>query len=163
MSSKKAINPWFVSSLCLAATLVISLGLVLHYYMAYTTLEQDYAHLLSDLRGLTYSVNLLVEFSNGTKAWYNGTLVPIGWSLFNMTLRTVGEVEYQTMYGSVVVTGIMGERSSGSLFWLWYSWDQSAKDWVLGNVGADQYILREGDTVAWYLADASDFPNVPKP
>jgi len=163
MSSKKSSNPWFISTLALIAMLVMSVSVAFYYYSAYNNLEQNYNRLLSDLREVTNSVNLLVEFNNGTKVWYNGTLVPIGWSLFNLTLRAIGEVEYQTIYGSVLITEIMGKRSSGSFFWLWYSWNSSSKDWDLGMVGADQYVLHEGDTLAWYLVDTSDFPNVPKP
>jgi hypothetical protein len=143
--------------------LVISTSLALYYYSAYKDLEQNYARLLSDLEKVTCSTNLLVKFGNGTKVWYNGTLVPIGSSLFNLTLRAVGKVEYQTMYGSVIITSIMGERNSGNFFWLWYLWNSSSNDWVLGMVGAEQYILHEGDTLAWYFADTSNYPSVPKP
>ncbi|MGQ9515042.1 MAG: DUF4430 domain-containing protein [Thermoproteota archaeon] len=163
MSSKQIKGPWFITSLFLIVMLVISASFALYYYSAYKSLEQSYTRILSELEELTYSTNLLVEFSNGTKIWYNGTLVPIGSSLFNLTTRTVGDLEYQTMYGSVFITSIMGERNSGNFFWLWYLWNSSTNDWVLGMVGSDQYILHDGDTLAWYFADISSYPSISKP
>jgi hypothetical protein len=155
---------WFFVSLGLIALLVVSTSSTFYYYSAYTNSEQRYTRLVSDLRKIANSVNLLIEFSNGTKVWHNDTFVPIGWSLFNLTLAAVdGEVEYQTMYGSVFVTGIGGVKGSGALFWLWYSWNSTSHDWDSAMIGPDQYVLHDGDTLAWYLADTSKYPNIPKP
>jgi len=155
---------WFLLSLCLIALLILSTSLNLYYYSAYTSSEQRYARLFSEMRDITHTVNLLIEFSNGTRIWYNDTLVPIGWTLFNLTLKTTGgRIEYQAAYGSVFITSINGIKGSGAFFWLWYSWDSTSKDWVSGMSGSDQYVLREGDILAWYLVDTSNYPNIPKP
>jgi len=156
-------RPWFLLSLCLIALLIPSLSLNIYYYEAYTSSEQRYARLLSERRKII-SVDLLIEFSNGTRIWHNDTLVPIGWTLFNLTIVTTGgRVEYQTAYGSAFITGIGGVSGSGPFFWLWYSWNFTSGDWEPGMSGADQYVLLDGDTLAWYLADTSKYPNIPKP
>ena len=156
-------RPWLTLSLCLIALLILSLNLNLYYYEAYTDSEQRYARLLSEDRKII-SVNLLIEFNNGTRIWHNETLVPIGWTLFNLTIVTTGgRVEYQIAYGSAFITSISGVSRSGPLFWLWYSWNSTSGGWASGMSGADQYVLLNGDTLAWYLADTSKYPEIPKP
>jgi len=154
---------WFPLSLCLIALLILSLSLNLYYYAAYIGAEQRYARLLSESRRII-SVDLLIEFSNGTRIWHNSTSVPIGWTLFNLTIVTTGgRVEYQTAYGSAFITSISGVSGSGPFYWLWYSWNSTSGEWASGMSGADQYVLLDGDTLAWYLADTSRYPNIPKP
>lgn len=149
-------------SLCLIALLVLSVSLNLYYYEAYIDAEQRYARLLSEKKVI--SVDLLIEFNNGTRIWHNDTSVPIGWTLFNLTIVTTGgRVEYQAAYGSAFITSIDGVGGSGPYYWLWYSWNSTAGDWASGMSGADQHVLLDGETLAWYLADTSKYPDIPKP
>jgi hypothetical protein len=162
-SPKSGGRPWTPLSLCLIALLILSLGLNLYYYEAYISSEQRYARLLAESRKII-SVDLLIEFNNGTRIWHNGTSVLTGWTLLNLTIvTTAGMVEYRTSYGSAFITGIYGVKGSGALYWLWYSWNSTARDWASGMSGADQYVLQEGDILAWYLADTSNYPHLPKP
>ena len=53
-----------------------------HTNTEYDTLNATY----QNYKALANSLNMLVKYNNGTKAWYNQTIVPLGWSLFNPKL-----------------------------------------------------------------------------
>lgn len=121
-NEKKERNVWFVVSLCLLIVTVINSSLILYYYEGYVNMTKQYTDITAKLRDVSYTVNILIKYQNGTKVWYNQTLVPIGWSLFNATLKvTNGKVEYSTAFGSPFVTAINGMKSSGLYAWMWYS------------------------------------------
>lgn len=127
-------------------------------------LREEMEMLGESIEPITLRVSLLVKYDNGTKVWFNNTLVPVGWSLFNLTLHaTKGNVEYQASYFGLFVTSINNVKQYGSNYWLWYRWDPESQDWTLGETGADSYMLRRNDVLAWYLADTSKYPNIDKP
>ncbi len=151
-------------SMILLAVVVLSSAVTLYYYQGYVTLAKEYSDTVTRLKDISYNVNILIKYGNGTKAWHNRTFVPIGWALFNATLKvTNGMVDYTTLFGSPFITAINGVKGGGSRFWMWYVWNSTSATWQLGEVGADQHILRDGETVAWYLVDTSTYPNLPKP
>jgi hypothetical protein len=76
--------------------------------------EQRYKDTLSSLNDISYKVNILIKYSNGTKTWHNQTIIPIGWSLFNATLKvTGGKVEGSWSSFGVFVTSINGVSGTG--------------------------------------------------
>ncbi|MFQ6075172.1 MAG: DUF4430 domain-containing protein [Candidatus Bathyarchaeia archaeon] len=150
---------WFIISLLLLSTLVVSSGVALYYYQGYVNMERKYRDVVTSLEDVSYNVDILVKYDNGTGHWYNNTLIPIGWSLFNATLKiTGGDVNYSIFFGSPFITAINGVMSHGSHFWLWYLWNSTSGVWRLAETGAGDYILRDGDVVAWYLVNASIYP-----
>ncbi|MGC9069278.1 MAG: hypothetical protein ACP5IZ_09955, partial [Thermoprotei archaeon] len=64
---------------------IVSTALAVNYYFLYMQDES----LISSIKAKvsTVSVNLLIKFDNGTKKWYNNTVVPLGSSLFNVTKK----------------------------------------------------------------------------
>jgi len=123
------------------------------------TLMQEMETLTRSVETITLRVSLLVKYDNGTGVWFNNTLIPVGWNLFNLTLYALGgRVDYQAYPFGVFVTGINGVNQYGSHYWFWYRWDPEARDWTLGETGADSYILKRDDVLAWYLADTSSWP-----
>jgi len=157
-------NVWFLVSLCLLVAVVINASITVYYYQGYVNMEKRYKDITIKLADVSYNVNMLVKYDNGTKVWYNQSLVPIGWSLFNATLKvTGGRAEYAIFFGSPFITKINGVKGSGPYAWMWYLWNATSATWKLGEAGADAYILRDGDVVAWYLVDTSKYPNLPEP
>ena len=157
-------NVWFLISLCLLVIAVLNASVTVYYYQGYVNMEKQYKDITTKLKDVSYTVNILIKYDNGTKTWHNQTLVPIGWSLFNVTLKvTVGKVEYSTAYGSPFITAINGVKGSYPYTWMWYLWNATSTTWKLGETGADAYMLRESDVVAWYLVDVSNYPNLPEP
>ena len=86
---------WFAVSLFLIGTTIIASSFSVYYYLLYSDAKEQYEQTLSSLRSSTYEVNIMVEFANGTRIWHNNTVIPIGWSLFNATLKiTNGNLKY---------------------------------------------------------------------
>lgn len=151
-------------SLLLLVAIAIDSSLTVYYYQGYVNKEKQYTDLTAKLKEVSYNVNILIKYDNGTKTWYNQTIIPIGWSLFNATLKiTNGKVTYLTSFGSPFITTINGVKGSGSYMWMWYSWNTASSSWKLGETGANAYVLNDRDVVAWYLVDTSNYPNVPVP
>lgn len=122
-------------------------------------LTEEVENLARSVEPITLKVSLLVKYDNGTKRWFNNTLVPIGWTLFNLTLYALGgNVDYQSYPFGVFITGISGVKQHGNHYWFWYRWDPETRDWVIGETGADSYVLKRDDVLAWYLADTSSWP-----
>lgn len=147
-------NIWFTISLVLVSALVITSALSFFYYSNYVTTEEKYANTLLSLNGVSYKFNTLIDYNNGTKIWYNQTIIPIGWSLFNATLKTTGgKVEGSWSDFGVFVTSINEVQGNGPEYWLWFSWDEAENRWMSGQTGAESHILTQGETVAWLLTN----------
>ena len=157
-------NSWFIISMCLLIVTIVSAGVTIYYYQGYNTVTKQYNDVILKLKEVSYTTNILLKYSNGTKVWFNQTLVPVGWSLFNATLKVLDKrVEYSIFYGSPFITAMNGVKATGSYAWMWYVWNATSSSWTLGETAANAYILRDKDTVAWYLVDTSAYPNIPKP
>jgi hypothetical protein len=105
-------------------------------------------------------VNLLIDYGNGTRRWHNGTLVPLGSSLLNATMQ-VASVNYTLgTYGAFVnsINGINNDKSR-SMYWMYWVFREGK--WVLGEVSADNFRLKDGDIVAWFYENCSKWPPEP--
>lgn len=152
-------KPLIVVVLILASLLVAETLYVLGLLRQLDALTQEIENLAKSVEPITLKVSLLVKYDNGTERWFNNTLVPVGWTLFNLTLYALGgNVDYQAYPFGVFVTGISGVNQHGNYYWFWYRWDPETRDWVLGETGADTYVLKRDDVLAWYLADTSSWP-----
>ena len=143
-------NIWFTLSLILSSALILTTTLTVYFYTSYREAEKRYANTLSTLSAVTYPVKILIKYDNGTKIWYNQTLIPIGWSLLQATNKTTeGKVVGEKFSFGMFVTSINGVPGKGPVYWIAYSWNGSK--WDLLNIGSDQFILKQGEIVAWYL------------
>ncbi|UCH02348.1 MAG: hypothetical protein JSV20_00700 [Candidatus Bathyarchaeota archaeon] len=164
-------NIWFLTSLLLIIVVIVNAGVTIYYYQGYTNLEQQKNELTTTLNevsqklsDVSYAVDILIKYKNDTKTWYNQTLIPIGWSFFNATIKiTNGNMDYDIFFGSPFITEIYGEKAGGVYAWLWFKWDETSLSWISGETGADGYMLKDEDIVAWYLADTSTWPDIPTP
>ncbi len=141
---------WVWVSAGLLCLLAVSFYASVYYYMEYTKYRGLYREALSELK--KYSkyifVDILIDYGNGTRVWYNGTLVPRGYSLFDAT-RVIAEVQYKRYSWGVFITEINGVSGDKTHAWLWYQWNSTSGKWEMGSVGADSFILRDGDVVSW--------------
>ena len=129
-----------------------------YYYQEYVTMDRQYDEELAKLGVVSYTVNILLD-NNGTKTWYNQTIIPIGWSLYNATVKvTNGNVSYSPVYGPSFITAINGVSETGSYYWMWWVWNSASHSWTLGPVGANAYTLNNNDTVAWYFENTNTTP-----
>ncbi len=148
--------------------LLIVVGAIASYtFYQYTILEARYTSLLKEVEGLTYRVNILIDYGDGRRVWYNNTLVPIGWSFYNATLKIARvKATYYPQYDSYFVDAINGVGENkppekASWYWIAWWWDKETRTVKLFEVGSDKYLLKKDDVVAWVFEDTSTWP--PKP
>ena len=111
----------------------------------------------------TTTVNLLVNYGNGTLTWYNGTTVPATSNFFDATEQVlngnVGAVFF-TSFGSHFVYSINGVGCPASNIFCdqaWAFWTLDGICWDLPFVGVDQVSVSQTSTVAWFLNSAESF------
>jgi hypothetical protein len=142
----------------LVATLIAVSSFAAFYYSAY---NQEVAtndrnvdevkHLLSRY-GTFVSFNMLIDFGNGTRHWYNGTRFEPGWNLYTATLAvTNGNVNATCCaFGSHFVTGIYGVQNSAPKNRAWLVWTYNrTNSWREAQVGVDQLNLFNDSAYAW--------------
>jgi len=139
---------WF--SVGLLCALILLSYLAVYYYSESARYQQLYNETLNELRKYDkfMFVNMIIDYGNGTKVWYNNTLVIRGADLLNAT-RTVAEVDYTRGQYGAFVTRINGMGQDPKTYWLWYTWNSTTSIWDFGPVASDMYTLHEGDIVAW--------------
>jgi len=145
------INPWALASIVLLVWAVGATVAASNYYVLSQRQGSMIESLQSIVSNVANKVNLAVSYGNGTVVWYNDTYFPIGWSLFNATAKLCNVVF--TVYPSmgIWVNSINGvsEDPSANKYWIWYTW--SSDGWSMGPVGADQYVIKNGETIKWEL------------
>lgn len=126
---------------------VISTSLAVFYFAQ----SREYSASLQEYDRVTMRVNLLIDYGNGTKVWYNETLAPLGCDLLNATKRVASvESTYWEEYKASFVDAINDVPSNATHNWFWDYWDLEKSKWVHGPVGADLYLLRPREIVKWY-------------
>jgi len=143
---------WIWVSAGLLVGLVLASYFAAYYYGEYTRYEALYKNTIRDLEALTIRVNILIDYGNGTRNWYNNTRISLGFSLLNATLK-VARVDYsfQEFEGKSYawVNKINGMGGDVGKFWLWYSWSPTTRKWEFGLVASNAHILHNGDIVSW--------------
>jgi len=153
-----------------------------YYFTQYNTYQNEYENLAAEFNTLSDAVanlsgmssgtmkdlsemiesislvNILVSYGNGTKVWYNNTAIPLGSTAFK-ALLAIADVEYSESDFGVFVTSINGVVGSSTHFWLYWGWDAENSEWIFPDVGASEYILHRGDTIAWVYE--SEYPPPP--
>jgi len=100
-----------------------------------------------------FSANVVINFGNGTKMWYNGTSAQPGWNLYILTLvLTAGRLDAQwyPQYGEHYVTGVDGVVNNPNLNmgWFFWSWNSTAK-WQNPPIGSDDLNVYNSSVFAW--------------
>jgi len=108
----------------------------------------------------TLTVNICIDYGNGTAEWHNETVIPAGSSLFQLTQKVATvNFTYDALMkpGHIRVTSINDEKEytnytisySEGAAWLWYYWNGDKQEWVFGPVGCDAWMLKDGGTYKW--------------
>jgi len=165
---KKGRGIWFPLALALLVTTVIGVGSAIYFYQSSAVYESLYHGLVKKVEGTLYGVNYLIN-DGQSRVWHNDTLVPVGWTLLNLTLKMAdGDVNYTFgEYGAIVNAikgvGLNKDEAHQSYFWLWWRFDPFKQGWVMGESSLDSYRLRDGDIVACSYSDTSKYPDIPPP
>ena len=167
--SAKPRDIWFTVSLGLVIALVLTGFTASYYYLQFSSVQTSYRDTLASLEKVSYNVNILINYGNGTHQWLNNTRIPIGWNAYNATLSVARlDASYTSQYmahfiNAINGVGLLKDDQHKDWFWFLWLWDESAKEWKLSDVGADGLVLRNGHIVAWVYENSSNFPNLEKP
>jgi uncharacterized protein (UPF0333 family) len=108
----------------------------------------------------TLTVNICIDYGNGTVEWHNKTAIPAGSSLFQLTQKVAPiNFTYDALMkpGHIRITSINNKTEythtepvySEGAAWLWYYWDDNKQEWVFGPVGCDAWMLKDGGIYKW--------------
>ncbi len=118
-------------------------------WSAYLKLKPQAAHV--------YSADILFNFGNGTRLWYNDSQVQPGWNLYTATVvLTRGNMQatWYPQFGEHLVNGIDGVSSSKTSYWYVWTYNSTAL-WQKADVGADDIPVLNGSILAWtFCGDA---------
>ena len=144
-------NKWALAALVILCWAIASSSALGYYYLKF----QELSNLLKEYEKYVIHVNICINSTeyDGKILWHNNTLVPLGYSLLQAT-ELVASVN-ATPYGwGYLVDAINGIWSNETHYWLWYCWDGQTNSWKFGEVGADQHILQDGETVKWQYEES---------
>lgn len=136
----------------LLCTTIITGALAIQYYTQFRSAQAEYEHLLGELGETTVVVNILIDDGEAL-TWYNKTRVPLGSNLIEAT-QFVEEVSSQTSEWGTYVMSIGEVGGDSDRFWGWYHFDEG---WEMGSVGANQWIVHDGDLLRWTYTLIGDY------
>jgi hypothetical protein len=110
---------------------------------------------LANLNGKSltaYQVNMLVNYENGTRRWYNDTSIQPGLNAYVVSVLLLdGSIQagWYPQYQEHFVAGVNGVASGASDSW--FVWTFGKEGWQLSQSGADSVEVYNGTTFAWTL------------
>jgi hypothetical protein len=144
-------NKWAIVALVLACWALVASLVAGFYWLQYNGLSQQ-------VSGLRITVNIGVDYGNGTRTYYNETQAFTGESVLTVTKR-VAEVETATSAYGTYVTGINGLNVQGDYGWTYWPWNSTGSMWDFAPVGADVYqVVVNQSTFLWYYENAFNPP-----
>lgn len=149
---------WILAALLLAWALGSTTAGVYYFteYDKYQRLTQDLKQKLGEV---SISVNIALDYGNGTRTWFNVTIVPVGATVYNATIK-VATVESDPQYGASYIIAINGvrENKNQKMSWIWWYWDQAEHRWMPGPIASNAYVLTNGQIAIWYYENISTWP-----
>jgi hypothetical protein len=132
------------------------------YQQASSQLSQLWSKYLSlkPASSSLYAADILIDFGNGTRLWYNGTRVQPGWNMYVETVvLSHGDLQAQWYpdYQEHLVTGIDGVSDSQTMSWFLWTYNETAS-WQTSQVGADLLPVYNGSVFAWtYCGESASY------
>lgn len=145
-------NKFKLAAAFLLCTTIITGALAVQYYTQLSASQTEYELLLLELGETTVTVSILID-DGDSSTWYNDTRIPIGANLIEAT-EYVAEVGSQTSEWGTYVDSIGEIGGDSDRFWGWYVFDEG---WEMGSVGADQWIVHDGDMLRWTYTSIGDY------
>jgi len=123
------------------------------YQQASSQLSQLWSRYLSlkPESGSLYAADILIDFGNGTRLWFNDTKVQPGWNAYVETVvLSHGDLQAQwyPVYQEHFLTGIDGVSDSQTMSWFLWTYNKTAS-WQTSQVGADLLPVYNGSVIAW--------------
>ncbi len=141
------------------ALLVIVSAIAGFYYVQYTQELAANSTYVQQLKAAnaSYNANMLLDYGNGTKTWYNNTKVLPGTNVYIETQIVTGgrlNATWDPQYSEHLVTAIFNLGDTSSLYWLLYGYNITAS-WQQTSVGADDLQATNNSIYAWIYCGAN--------
>jgi len=134
---------WTIIALVMLCWAIVSSSVLGYYYYQYTDL-------VTRLGGVPIPVNLGIDYANGTRHWFNGT---VGVTLYDAMIRAGWKVN-ATSFGvmGLYITSIndVTESFPSSRYWGWWTW--TTYGWSHGGSACNKYIVTVDETIIWYYS-----------
>jgi Flp pilus assembly protein TadG len=98
-----------------------------------------------------YSADVLFNFGNGTRRWYNNTQIQPGWNLYTATVvitRGNMQATWYPSFGEHFMNSIGGVSGTSTNYWIIWSYNSTAS-WQKASLGADDLPVYNGSVFAW--------------
>jgi hypothetical protein len=146
-----------------------------YYFTQYNIYHNEYKNLVNEFNALSGAmgnvsevmesislrVNILVSYGNGTKAWHNNTVLPVGSTAFTAILSVANTRYNQTSMG-ILVTSVDGLTNNSTHGWFFWYRDIEKPEWTFSDYSCAEYILHRRDTIAFsyqsYITWPPPFP-----
>jgi hypothetical protein len=137
----------------LVAIIVIVSSLAGLYYYQYGQVVSENSTYVQELNQLNvkYLSNVLIDYGNGTRRWYNTTNVQPGTNLYVETQIIAGgnvNATYYPQYQSHFVTAIFNVGNTKTMYWLLWTYNKT-ESWQQASVGPDQLQVTNDSIFAW--------------
>lgn len=149
-------NKWALAALVVLCWAIVASSAFGYYYYQYTDL-------VARIGGTPVPINLGIDYANGTRQWFNGT---IGATLYDAMIRARWDVNV-TSFGAMgfYVTSInaVQESAEKSRYWGWWTWTEYG--WSHGGSACNKYIVSPGESIIWYYSycDPTTWKMTPPP
>jgi hypothetical protein len=134
-----------LAAAALLCTTILAGVMAFQYNGQLKAVQHEYELLLVELEENTALISIRVDYGDDAVTWFNDTRVPLGTDFLNAT-GMISDLEVQSSDWGVFVSSIDGVGGEADSFWLW---DYYEDGWQMGPVGADQWIVHDGDILSW--------------
>ncbi|HEV2389487.1 MAG TPA: hypothetical protein VGS04_02065 [Nitrososphaerales archaeon] len=123
------------------------------YQQASSQLSQLWGRYLSlkPAASSLYAADILIDFGNGTRVWYNDTQVQPGWNMYvESVVLSHGNLQAQwyPSYQEHLISAIDGVSDTETMGWFLWTYNATAA-WQTSQVGADLLPVYNGSVIAW--------------
>ena len=153
------VKSFYMAITVMVALLVIVSAVAGLYYYQYSQAQSLNSSYVSELNRLNvrYLSDVLIDYGNGTRHWYNSTNIQPGTNFYVETqIITGGQINatYYPEYQSHLVTAINNVGNTNSLYWFLWTYNSTAL-WQQASVGPDLLPVTNGSIFAWSYCGAN--------
>ena len=135
-------NRWMIYAMLFACWALAASFLAGYYWL-------QYKDVVDRISGVLISVNIGIDYGNGTRASHNNTEAVTGETLFDVT-KQVSNVTYQVGVWGTEVVSIDNVSKQGSFGWTYWIWNSTSRSWSIVWENADNYMVTNEETFMWY-------------
>lgn len=143
-------NRWVLLSMLLACWALIASFLAAYYWV-------QGADIRNRVAGVLISVDLGVDYGNGSRIWQNNTKGLTGQTLFDVT-KQVANVTYQTGMWGTEILSINGVSKQGAFGWTYWVWNSTDHSYSIVWENVDKHLVANEETYMWYYQNSFNPP-----